>query len=67
MIMSDINGSLPCCPERSVVVVRIVIADVDAKNMQNIARSKLKLLENAPRVIWQYELSCNLNDIPIRD
>jgi hypothetical protein len=44
--MSDINGSLPCCPERSVVVVRIVIADIDAKNLHNIARSKLKLLEN---------------------
>lgn len=44
--MSEINGSLPCCPERSVVVARIVIADINAKNLHNIARSRVKLSEN---------------------
>jgi hypothetical protein len=44
--MSEIDGSLPCCPERAVVVARIVIADIDAKNLHNIARSRMKLSEN---------------------
>ena len=45
--MSEINGSLPCCPERTVVVARIVIADIEAKNLHNVARSRIKLSENA--------------------
>lgn len=44
--MSEINGSLPCCPERSVVVARVIIADINAKNLHNVARSKMKLSEN---------------------